>query len=58
MDKRTNELLKLKIETESAQTDRTIETAKRETELKQKLEAAEEARVEIETEREQKGRSE
>ena len=37
------------METESAQTDRTIETAKRETELKQKLEAAKEARVENET---------
>ena len=49
MDQRTNGLLKLKMETESAQTDRTIETAKRETELKQKLEAAEEANIQSET---------
>ena len=31
LDQRTNESLKLKMEAESAQTDRTIETAKRET---------------------------
>ena len=37
LDQRTNGLLKLKMETESAQTDKTIETSKRETELNQKL---------------------